>query len=138
MRFAEAIANVVSNSLSAASLGNSDNTATDSADSDSGTVDTLSSVGKVDSDLMQVDSDSNANDELFCEVVTRIRAQLVRLLQSEVADLLLNEDAVSLEAGNFVSRAIRAASGEGTSCFSNWFEAYLTVFYLHSRHAREM
>lgn len=75
---------------------------------------------------MQLEGDNiegdNIDRELFCDVVTRIRAQLVRLIHSEVSDLLVNENAVLLEADNFVSKAIRAASGQGTSweaCY--WF-----------------
>lgn len=66
----------------------------------------LSADGLVNFD----DSDSEAG-ELFCRTVQRIRALTARLLENEVAPLLVGEDAASVSSDNIVAQAVRAAAG---------------------------
>lgn len=84
VRFAAAVANILSNALTASGLEFADG-------------------GEPDA----------ANLALYCDVVQEVQRQLNRLLQSAVAEQLADEDAAVLDSGSIVARAIRAASGQG-------------------------
>lgn len=74
----------------------------------------LPGTGVSSAQLLQ---ENDADLSLFCEVVQDIRRLLSRLLQSEVAPLLVGEKAVAIESENIVARAIRSSTSGGKRCF---------------------